>query len=151
MYIVSSFLSKYRVYKFPNTQTNFQASMLHSSFREAKQGGSLTFFEEEEQVLRLAFFQWLIVNMKKKAFSFMTNLYTLLQSFHLYDVSKWHVGDFFSIPASYSQGLQLYNISEDPTESWNLVRWMNPARLVYRNLFLPNKLWCFCQYANFDC
>ena len=79
----------------------------------------------------------------------MTYLYTLSQSFHLYDISKWHVGDFFSIPASYSQGLQLYNISEDPTESRNLVRWMNPARLVCRNLSLPNQLWCFCQYANF--
>ena len=56
-YVVSSFLSTYKVYKFPNMQTNFQASMLHSSFREAKQGGSLTSFEEEEQVPGLPFSQ----------------------------------------------------------------------------------------------
>ena len=36
-------------------QTNFQASMLHSSFREAKQGGSLISFEEKEQVPGLPF------------------------------------------------------------------------------------------------
>ena len=141
-HVVSSFLSTYRVYKFPNIQTNLQALMLHSSFREAKQGGSLTSFEEEEQVPGLPFSQ-------PQIFYIYDDEGIFSMTYDLYNILQRHIGDFFSAPDSYSQGLQLYNISEDPTESRNLVRWMNPARL---ELSLPNNLCsagfrCLCRYA----
>ena len=150
-YVVSSFLSTYKVYKFPNMETNSQASMLHSSFREAKQGGSLTSFEEEEQVLRLAFFSMTDFLHEEEGIFFIDQSLHFITGFPLIQYFKRACWGFLFHPLTpiCSQGLQLYNISEDPTESRNLVRWMNPARLVCRNLFLPNKLWCLCQYGNF--
>ena len=39
------------------------------------------------------------------------------------------------------QALQLYNLAEDPTESRNLVRWMNPARFLFI-IFIYNLSFC---------
>ena len=41
------------------------------------------------------------------------------------------------------QALQLYNLAEDPTESRNLVRWMNPARFLFGHLNLS-----FCMITS---